>query len=382
MNIIYIFYENTTITIPFFDYDKELFNRLISTKAGKWDSLNHCFRLERRFFTDQIMNQFFSGKPYIEIEKIPENPFIVTGFFRKQWPEISASEILIPINPVISELFPISWQEKLETELHSRKYSRKTVQTYLYYNRDLCQKMQKKPDKISAVDIKNYLAQLNNTGFSASSMNLAISAIKFFYDEVLERHIVNEQHRPRQDKRLPVVLSRKEIKQLFDCEKNPKHRLLLMLAYSSGLRVSELVVLKREHIDLTRKTVLVYSGKGRKDRYTMLSALAEETLKNYSALYPSEKWLFSGQPASDHLAVRSAQQIFTNALKKAGINKAASIHSLRHSFATHLLEDGIDVRYIQELLGHISIKTTERYTHVAKKNALKIRSPLDNMPDA
>jgi site-specific recombinase XerD len=215
-------------------------------------------------------------------------------------------------------------------------------------------------------------------------MNLAISAFKFFYSQVLKKNIAQEQHRPRQDKRLPAVLAKSEVKLLLDREKNPKHRLLLMLAYSSGLRVSEVIALKREHIDLNRKTVLIHLGKGRKDRYTLLSDRAAAFIKDYCALYAIDSWLFPGQGASPHLTVRSAQSIFDKALVKAGIQKhGLSIHSLRHTFATHLMENGTDIKYIQTLLGHASLRTTERYTHIARRDVLRIQSPLDNLsPDS
>jgi site-specific recombinase XerD len=150
-----------------------------------------------------------------------------------------------------------------------------------------------------------------------------------------------------------------------------------MLAYSSGLRVSEVVSLKITDIDVNRNTILIRSAKGRKDRYTMLSEQAAMFIADYRALSPIDSWLFPGSPPTTHLSIRSAQRIFEFALEKARLGKDTSIHSLRHSFATHLLEGGTDVRYIQELLGHASIRTTERYTHVAMKKALKIPSPLD-----
>ena len=152
-----------------------------------------------------------------------------------------------------------------------------------------------------------------------------------------------------------------------------------MLAYSSGLRVSELVALKREHIDISRKLILVKAGKGRKDRYSILSRMTAQYLTNYYALHTIENWLFPGQSSSKHLSIRSAQYIFDKALATTGIQKEVSIHSLRHTFATHLLENGTDIRYIQDLLGHGSLRTTERYTHVAKRSVLKIQSPLDRL---
>jgi site-specific recombinase XerD len=151
-----------------------------------------------------------------------------------------------------------------------------------------------------------------------------------------------------------------------------------MMAYSSGLRVGELVMLKKEHIDFDRKVILIRSGKGRKDRFTILSGRAAKFIKEYCGLYKIESWLFPGRPEKKHISIRSAQNIFEKAMRHAEISKALSIHSLRHTFATHLLEAGTDVKYIQELLGHASLKTTQRYTHVARRHLLKIQSPLDD----
>jgi site-specific recombinase XerD len=212
---------------------------------------------------------------------------------------------------------------------------------------------------------------------SASSLNLAISALKFFYHQVLHTFIVFEQKRPREDKKLPAVLSGAEVVAVLSALENLKHRLLLTLTYSSGLRVSEAVSLKFSDIDFGRRTVLIRNGKGRKDRYTMLSDKAVLLLAEYCKSLHAADWVFPGQPATAHLSTRSAQRIFEQALAKAGIAKQASIHSLRHSFATHLMEQGTELRYIQKLLGHSSVKTTERYTHVAKRSVLSVKSPLD-----
>jgi site-specific recombinase XerD len=211
-------------------------------------------------------------------------------------------------------------------------------------------------------------------------MNLAISAIKFFYGNILKKDIVHERGRPREDKHLPIVLSKDEVVKILDITKNEKHRLLLTMVYSSGLRVSEVVALKREHIDFPRGVIYVKLGKGRKDRVTMLSKKAASQIEEYCKHNNIEKWLFPGQPSNRPISIRTAQHIFENAVKKAGIIKEASIHDFRHSFATHLLESGTDIRYIQDLLGHSNIRTTERYTHVAKRSVLSIQSPLDTMP--
>ncbi|MDR0494281.1 MAG: tyrosine-type recombinase/integrase [Treponema sp.] len=269
---------------------------------------------------------------------------------------------------------------ELENELRSGKYSRRTILSYIYYNRLLCQNLQKPPEKIQPDDIRQFLATVEkNRDYSASSLNLAISSIKFFYKRVMKNDILKEHRRPRQDKRLPIVLSKAEIRKMIMAEQNLKHRLLLMMVYASGLRVSEVVCLKRQDIDTDRKIIMIKSAKGRKDRYSILSDTVIGSLKDYFSSNQISAWVFPGYSPEKHLSIRSAQYIFEHSLDKAGITKSASIHSLRHTFATHLLESGTDIRYIQELLGHSSIRTTERYTHVARRSTLKIQSPLDTV---
>ena len=210
-------------------------------------------------------------------------------------------------------------------------------------------------------------------------MNIIINALKFYYGEILKKNFIYEVKRPKKDKKLPVVLSREEIAKILSSVDNIKHRALLMLAYSAGLRVGEVVKLKPEDIDANRKLICVKGSKGRKDRYTLLSNTAMDVLRKYWKRYRPHKWLFEGAKEGMHLSTRTADKIFRNACKKAGINKEVSFHSLRHSFATHLLESGTDLRYIQELLGHAHSKTTEIYTHVSRKNLGKIVSPIDTI---
>jgi len=185
--------------------------------------------------------------------------------------------------------------------------------------------------------------------------------------------------RPRKEKRLPSVLSVQEVQRILEAVENLKHRLLLMLIYSAGLRVGEVTRLKVEDINRDRMLIHVRGAKGRKDRYALLSEKVLPVLQEYSREHQPQKRLFTGQKDESHISERTVQQIFCNAKRRAGMNKDVSVHSLRHSFATHLLESGVDLRYIQELLGHKSSKTTEVYTHVSHRMLGKIQSPLDRM---
>ncbi|MCL2722794.1 MAG: site-specific integrase, partial [Treponema sp.] len=290
------------------------------------------------------------------------------------------SPFVFPVPFAPPEKLSEHWKNKLDIELRSRKYSPRTRKAYMYYNSLICRTLQKPPEEIRCDDVTEFIALMEkNNEYSASAINLAVSAIKFFFRNVLKKDDIDEHHRPHQDGRLPMILSKEEVHKILAAEKNPKHRLLLMLVYSSGLRVSEVVKLKREHIDLSRKVIYIRQSKGRKDRSTLLSEKAARFIEEYYSFFEIEKWLFEGQPATSNLSIRSAQYIFDKALRNAKIFKRISIHNLRHTFATHLLESGTDIRYIQTLLGHANLRTTERYTHVAKRNVLNIKSPLDSI---
>lgn len=276
------------------------------------------------------------------------------------------------------DIDPSAWLDEMRMELVARRYSQRTIKLYLYQNREFLEFSKKNPYEVSNEAIRGYLYHLaNDKEVSTSTLNTAINALKFYYGEVLKRRFVYEIKRPKKDKKLPVVLSQEEISQILSSVSNIKHKSILMITYSAGLRVSEVVKLKLEDIDIQRKLIHVKSAKGRKDRYTMLSEVAIETLNIYIKSYSPQKWLFPGKKEGSHITTRTVQRIFENAVKKAKICKDVSVHSLRHSFATHLLENGVDLRYIQELLGHKSSKTTEIYTHVSNKNLSKITNPLD-----
>lgn len=278
------------------------------------------------------------------------------------------------------DIDPVVWLSKLEKELAARRYSSKTKKAYLHYNEDFLKFSRKNPTEISNDNVKDYLFHLvEKKEVSTSTLNTAINALKFYYGEVLKRRFAYEIKRPKKDKKLPVVLSQEEVSRIISSVTNLKHKLILMLVYSAGLRVSEVVTLKPEDIDVERELIHVKGAKGRKDRYTMLSDVAMGALELYLKAYRPEKWLFPGQKSSSHITTRTVQRIFEDAIEKAGIKKDVSVHSLRHSFATHLLEGGTDLRYIQELLGHKSSKTTEIYTHVSKKDLSNIKSPLDSI---
>lgn len=272
-------------------------------------------------------------------------------------------------------------RQKMHEALKLRGYSQKTIRVYMSHLERFTEfEWQHSPDEKLAKPIHQYSLQLIERGYSHAYVNQAISAIKFYREKVQLIRDETAYIRPKKEIKLPHVLSLTDIKKVLAAVTNLKHKTLLMLTYSSGLRVSEVVRLRYEDLDAERRTLRVRQGKGRKDRQTVLSEQAYMMLQKYASEteeHRGKDWLFQGQYIGKHLTERTAQKIFEQALAASGIGKKASIHSLRHSFATHLLEGGIDIRYIQELLGHQSSKTTERYTHVSIKDIRRIKSPLD-----
>ncbi|RYZ27474.1 MAG: integrase [Sphingobacteriales bacterium] len=229
-------------------------------------------------------------------------------------------------------------------------------------------------------EVQGYLlVLLQEKGYSEAHLHTAVNALKFFYEKVEGREKeFYDLPRPKKALTLPNVLAEEEVISLIKGASNLKHRTLLMTAYSAGLRVSELVHLKIADIDSKRMLIHVRRGKGKKDRFVGLSAKLLEVLRDYFKEYKPKEYLFEGEGGGPYSA-RSAQQVLQAAKKAAGIDKKGSVHMLRHSYATHLLENGTDIRYIQDLLGHFDLKTTVRYAHVAKKGPTTIKSPLDRL---
>jgi len=271
--------------------------------------------------------------------------------------------------------------ETVRREMRLRNYSPKTIKGYISHIRHfVCFVAPTHPRQVSDEGIKQYLIHLiEEEHYKASSVNQAINALRYLYVELYRRPMtLGVFPRPRKESTLPVVLSSGEVLKILNCVGNLKHRMILMLTYSAGLRVGEVVRLRIQDIDAERQLIHLHGAKGKKDRCTLLSDHVLKLLGEYLKQYHPSEFLFEGWEGRSHYSERSVQSIFKRALRKAGIRKDVGIHSLRHSFATHLLEAGTDLRFIQELLGHRSSKTTEIYTHVSSRTLGKILSPLDN----
>lgn len=260
-------------------------------------------------------------------------------------------------------------------------YSSSTMRTYCgsfiqfmrYFNF-------KNPEEIKKEEIIGYLASLMERGLSASSGHSMVNAVQFYYQQVLEKPDYRfTLPRPKKEKKLPAVLSMEECLSVFRTIDNPKHKLLLLIGYGAGLRVSEIVNLKWSDVLFDEYKIHVKNAKGKKDRMVMLPYSIVHSLKIYKELYKSTIYIFEGQFAGEPYSTGSVQKVMREAIKKSAITKKATVHTLRHSFATHLLENGTDIRYIQQFLGHSNIKTTTIYTHLTKSAVDKIQSPLDRM---
>ena len=268
--------------------------------------------------------------------------------------------------------------EDLSTELKLRNYSEKTLTAYLTHNKKFLEYIKKDPKDATQDDVKSYLANLiYNRKVSPKSVALVKAALKFYYDEFLNKGIVKIKT-PKADRHLPVVLSKEEVKKLIESTKSSKSRLIMMLLYASGLRISECLKMSPKSLELDQKIGWVRGGKGNKDRMIILSDSLISAINEYMADKPESVYLFSNKTGGP-LTSRNVQKIVRRAALKAGIRKNVSPHTLRHSFATHLLESGTDIRKIQELLGHANLQTTQIYTKVSTEELKKIKSPLDDL---
>ena len=269
--------------------------------------------------------------------------------------------------------------EKLRNELKLRGFSERTIAAYVFHNQRFLEFVKKDASQVVEDDAKAYVGYLlSDKKQKATSVNLAICALRFMYDKVMEKSVFTRIQAPKMEKKIPTVLTQEEIRRLLEMTKNFKHKLLIEMLYSSGLRVSEAVNLKVDNLELEEKMGTVRSGKGMKDRHIILSDKLCEHMSDYLSQRKIENEHVFGVK-DRKMSIRQAQRIVKAAAARAGIRKNVFCHALRSSFATHLLEQGTDIRIIQELLGHANIATTERYTKVSREQLRKVKSPLDNL---
>lgn len=265
---------------------------------------------------------------------------------------------------------------KLKQEMKLRRFSPKTVKSYLYYITAALKSANKGPKDINTQDLRGFLEKLADEGKSTSTLNTAYSALQFYFEKILRRRFFMNIPRARMPKKIPEVFTKEEVGKILGVVQNVKHKLMLGLIYSSGLRVSEATNVKTKDFDFSGKLLFVRGAKGAKDRTTILSEKVAGVMEKYTKHKNPDDYAFESDRGGK-LTERTIQKAFTKALESSGVKKCASCHSLRHSFATHLLEGGTDIRYIQELLGHARLETTQIYTKVAKNNLQDIKNPLD-----
>ena len=345
-------------------------------------------------FKQQI--QDFNWNQELQAWTTPYYPALKKELFQllrgKYWLDYSGMEMKTPINKVQIQtqnpvLSPLTEEHKLHLKkfnqyLLSKRYSPSTIKTYKETVSTFLRFFSSKPiSEISHNDLivfnNQYIIQKN---LSNSFQNQVVNAVKLFFQIVENKKIVVELlHRPRREKKLPNVLSKEEVKAILEAPKNSKHKAMLSLIYACGLRRGELLNLTLKDIQSDRNLLLIRQAKGKKDRVIPISSKLIEMLRTYYKIWKPKTWLFEGQVENTKYSEKSLENVLKQSLAKAKITKKVSLHWLRHSYATHLLESGTDLRYIQELLGHNSSRTTEIYTHVSTRNLQLIRSPFDDL---
>ena len=377
-----------------FDNDNAL-NQVVKKISGtRWSKTNKCWYilLNKENYTTII--QKFNNKAIINNTQLKQylvqkNKVVATSPKAPQPVTVARAIIYKPApKPVaaIHQLSPANIQAlKLFTQhLILKAYSPSTIRTYSNELVQFLHAIKNQPaGSFTVPRLKDYLQYCFVTlKLSEATLHSRINALKFYYEQVLgQEKFFWEIPRPKKPDQLPKLLNAEELRKLFNALTNKKHKAMLFTAYSAGLRVSEIVNLKISHIDSTQMQIFIERAKGKKDRYVNLSPVLLDILRTYIKGYQPRprKYLFESEQTLDAYPTRTIQQIFTNAKNKAGIQKEVGIHSLRHSFATHLLDKGTDIRFIKDLLGHFDIKTTERYLHVSNHKLVNIVSPLDDL---
>jgi len=378
-----------------FTYDKKINDAIRQVPGIKWSQSNKRWHLPAEKDSVAALQEKINSlavvdtsflKKQLEEKKKSKNTGVISlvhsdnGIVIQSPQKISANsnphETIYPANAHVILL--------MRQHLLLKAYSPSTIKTYLNEMGQLLQILGNLPaDELKPEQLKRYLVYCyEKLGLKENTLHSRINALKFYYEQVLGREkFFWEIPRPKKPLLLPKVLSEDELGNLFNAMGNIKHKAMLFTAYSGGLRVSEVAALKIKNIDSGRMQILIERAKGKKDRYVALSPVLLDILRSYIKKYKPRPsfYLFESEQTGTAYPARTIQRIFQLAKENAGIQKDVGIHSLRHSFATHLLEKGTDIRYIKDILGHFNIKTTERYLHVSKKDLVNIISPLDDL---
>jgi integrase/recombinase XerD len=370
-------------------------------KAGaKWSQSNKCWYVPCTEYNYELPAKVLKGIAVLEVVELKK--YLIELKKTGAHPNVANQNVTL-VKTVIENITPVparsvqkinplvnlsqeNYKElrKYSQQLVLKSYSPSTIKTYTNEFMQFLQTIKDVPaNEFSVQRIKDYLQYcFEKLKLSENTLHSRMNALKFYFEQVLKREkFFWEIPRPKKQFILPKVLGESELKRLFNAIQNKKHKAILFTAYSAGLRVSEVVNLELKHIDRSRMQIFIERAKGKKDRYVMLSPVLLDILSNYYKTSKPRpvKYIFEGPEPGTPYSSKSMQKIFQMAREKAGIHKALTFHSLRHSFATHLLEKGVDIKYIKDLLGHFDIKTTARYLHVKKEQLVNIVSPLDNL---
>ncbi len=354
-----------------FPFNKQIYSIFREFPFAQWNATERAWVFETRSISLDELRPMFEG-----IAKIETVNFPLASVERKR-KQLQPSDFLQPLSEQKQQDL-----EAFRNWLQSRRYSPNTIKVYID---TLVIFLRYFPDK-KVIEIENEdLIDFNNNyilknGFSSSYQNQVVNGIKLFYRSMHQSKFdVELVHRPKKEKTLPNVLSKEEVKKLLEVMENIKHRMMLSLIYACGLRRSELLNLTFNDIQADRLIIFVRQSKGKKDRIVTMSPKLLVELRKYYREYKPKKYLFEGQVAGEKYSERSLELVLKKSIMLAKINKPVTLHWLRHSYATHLLESGTDLRFIQELLGHSSSRTTEIYTHVSTKSIQQIKSPFDDL---
>ena len=377
-----LFHRNNNCIAIIFDYDPEIKSLLQKETGANWSKSHKCWYIPYNTESYKKLKAVLKNKVEIKTDApallLPKKTREI-----KHLPVPGKSSTLTNahtfIEPENAHVLPA-----LVETLQLKAYSASTIKTYVNEITQLLVLLKHiNADHLSVENLRRYMVYCKEKcGLKENTLHSRLNAIKFYYEQVLRKDkFFLAFPRPKKHLQLPRLLNETEITRLFNALNNKKHKAMLFTAYSAGLRVSEIAALKLTDIDSRRMQIFIERAKGKKDRYVPLSPIVLDILRSYIKEYKPrpKKYLFESETTGEAYPIRTVQQIFYNAKEKAGIKKEIGMHSLRHSFATHLLEKGTDIRYIKDLLGHFNIKTTERYLHVSRRELVNIKSPFDDL---
>lgn len=359
-----------------FDYNTAINDQLRKTTQALWSQSMKCWYIGRDNFNLSSFFANFSELAWIDYRGLKENP-VTTQDDRQKRQQIN--------NEIKSRKLQDETQKQIQRFrdwMQQKRYSPNTIKTYSEAISTFLKYFHYKTTSVitnaDLIDFNsNYIIK---NGYSSAYQNQVINGVKLFFSFARSlKFDIEKTERPRREHKLPNVLSKQEMATILGAPSNVKHKTMLSLIYACGLRRSELLNLKPENIDSKRHLLVILNAKGKKDRVVPISDKVIEMLREYYKVYKPKIWLFEGQKQGEKYSEKSIQSVLKQALENARISKPVTLHWLRHSYATHLLESGTDLRYIQELLGHKSSKTTEIYTHVTEKSIQKIKSPFDDL---